>query len=248
MALNLNDHLLKTPDGLVTTLFWHLLSKVVLGPSHRVILGLECSLLVLLELVLVLVGHVRVCSLLEVVGSVGETSLASLLRVIRRVILSIIHCLLAGLLDVASAEWLVLSISVLGLSFQATCGHVRGLMPGIVLGRFVDLVEAVRVRVDLGGCLLSGVTSHVAHQDDGIVEQFAELAIGDDQCAQGAQAIQSLVAMLLRGLFVYRCTWERRVATIQVLSLPEEVLEQVALVFAQEQMLGLLDDIAQISD
>lgn len=118
MALDLNHHLLEAPNGLIAALLRHLLAKVVLGALLRLFLLLKSSLLVLLHLIFVLVGYVGVCGLLQVVRGIGQTSLAGHVRIIRWVVLSIIHSLLGGLLDITSAEGLVLSILVLGLGLE----------------------------------------------------------------------------------------------------------------------------------
>ena len=246
MALDLNHHLLEAPDCLVAAVLGHLLAKVVLGALLRILFGLESSLLVFLGLVLVLIRHVLVCCLLQVVGCVRQASPTSLLRVIGRVVLSVVHSLLACLLNIALAEWLVLSILILCLGLESTGVQVWDVVPCVLWSRLVDLVEAVLIRIDSVCRLLGSITSHIAQEDTSIAEQFTELAIGENQCAECAKTVQGFVAVLLSSGFVGRRTWQLCVAAIQILCLPDEVLEQVALVLAQKQMLGLFDDIAEI--
>ena len=54
--------------------------------------------------------------------------------------------------------------------------------------------------------------------------------------------------MLLSGAFVDWCPWELGLATGDLAGLVDEILQQVALVLGQEKDLGLLDDIAKVSD
>jgi hypothetical protein len=74
------------------------------------------------------------------------------------------------------------------------------------------------------------------------------LTVGDDERAEGSQTLQSLVSMLLRGVLINRCTWKRSIVGLDLLCLPNEVLEQVALVLGEEEIFGLLDDVANIGN
>lgn len=121
-------------------------------------------------------------------------------------------------------------------------------MPGVFWCRLIDLAESVLIRVDFGCSLLSGITSDIPEEKASIAEKFSELTVGDDQCAQCAKTVQCLVAVLLGSVLVNWCTWNLYIAAIQVLGLPDKILEQIALVLAQQQMLGFLNDIAKIGD
>lgn len=85
-------------------------------------------------------------------------------------------------------------------------------------------------------------------RDKNGLTKFAELTIGDDQSTQCAQTIKSLVAMLLSGSSVERSARNGSIATGDESCLPQEVLQQIALIFGQEQDLGLLNDIAKIGN
>jgi len=54
--------------------------------------------------------------------------------------------------------------------------------------------------------------------------------------------------MLLRGVLINRCTWQRSIPSLNLLCLPDEILEQVALVLRKEEVFGLLDNVAGISN
>ena len=52
-----------------------------------------------------------------------------------------------------------------------------------------------------------------------------------------------MVSMLLGSLLVDGCTWESGSATVDLLGLPDEILEQIALVLDKNQVLGCVDHI-----
>lgn len=76
--------------------------------------------------------------------------------------------------------------------------------------------------------------------------KLAELAVGDEQGAQGAKALESFVAVLLGSVLVDGQGGGSRIASAEVLALPDEVLEQVALVLGEQEDFGLLDGIAHV--
>lgn len=106
--------------------------------------------------------------------------------------------------------------------------------------------------MNAGTCLvcsvLCSIASNVTQQDGGIREELPELAVGDDQCAKCTETVKGLVAVLLRGLLVYWCLRGLGISTGHLLSLPDEVLEEVALVLGEQQGLRLLNDILDVSN
>lgn len=78
--------------------------------------------------------------------------------------------------------------------------------------------------------------------------KLAELAVGDQKLPESAETLNCLVAVLLCGLLVDWCIHGVCIALADGLGLPNEVLEQVALVLGEHQDLGLLDDMAQVLD
>lgn len=74
------------------------------------------------------------------------------------------------------------------------------------------------------------------------------MAIGDDESAESPETLKRLLSMLLRGLPIDRCLWGLRIAASDLLSLPDEVLEEIALVLREEKDLRLLDYIAEVSN
>ena len=54
--------------------------------------------------------------------------------------------------------------------------------------------------------------------------------------------------MLLSGVLINRCAGQALVATRDLFSIPDEVLEKISLVLGEEEDLGLLDDLPQIAN
>jgi hypothetical protein len=74
------------------------------------------------------------------------------------------------------------------------------------------------------------------------------LAVGNEKGAKSAEAVKSLVTMLARGILVDWRVGKCSIAAVDLLSLPDEVLEKVALVLGEQKDLGLLDDLLQVAD
>lgn len=93
-----------------------------------------------------------------------------------------------------------------------------------------------------------GSTNVQCNPGDGELTELPELAVGDEQSAKSSQALQSLLAMLLGGLLVDGGAGNVDGLGVPLLGLPDEVLEQVALVLGQKQVLGLLDNVASVGN
>lgn len=78
--------------------------------------------------------------------------------------------------------------------------------------------------------------------------KLAELTVGDQQSPESAQALKGLVSVLLRSLLINGRTRHRNGLGIELLSLPDEILQQVSLVLGQEKFLGLVDNIANVAN
>lgn len=74
------------------------------------------------------------------------------------------------------------------------------------------------------------------------------MTVGDNQRSQGAEALESLVALTLGVVLANGSIRSAGVATRDELSLPDEVLEKVALVLGEKEDLGLLNNVLEISD
>ena len=73
--------------------------------------------------------------------------------------------------------------------------------------------------------------------------EFAELAVGQEEGTEGPEAIQGFVAMLLSSALVHWGIGKLRVATSEVLRLPDEILQQISVILGEKQDLGLFDDV-----
>lgn len=76
--------------------------------------------------------------------------------------------------------------------------------------------------------------------------ELAELAIGDEQSSERTHALECLVSMLLGSVFINGRARGADDLGVEMLRLPDEVLQQVALVLGQEKLLGLVYHIADI--
>jgi hypothetical protein len=80
----------------------------------------------------------------------------------------------------------------------------------------------------------------------GTLTKLSELAIGDNKRAQRSQTLQSLIAVLLRSLLVNGSIGKSSISAIDLLRLPNEVLQEITLVLGQEKVFSLFNDITEI--
>jgi hypothetical protein len=78
--------------------------------------------------------------------------------------------------------------------------------------------------------------------------ELAELSVGDHERAESAKTLQSLIAVLLSSLLVNWSTWNASICAVDLLCLPDEVLEEITLILAEKKDLGLFNDGAGILD
>lgn len=247
MSLNLNDHLLQAPDKLLTPLLGHLCLEVVLatltdllGPLLVVLAGVGRDLLLEVGSRDLSAGaRVGLGSALLLVLS---CTLSCIGRVTRAIRVGCLGGVTASLLDILLAD----GNARLELLLKVVLVKVGSLVPGVVVGGSVDVLELLVCRVDLVRRLLCSIASNVAKEDAGVAKELAELAIGNEKRAEGTKAVESLIAVLPSSLLVDRSTRHLGVTRTNLLSLPDEVLDQVALVLGEKQDLGLLDDLLEI--
>lgn len=149
MALDLNDHLLQAVDALLAALLGKLLFQVVVGALS----GLASTILGLL-------GNILTCLLLKTVstlhGTLGgiNTRVAALLliaagkvgsigRVTRAAGVSSLSGVTESTLGLVSAEGLLLVVLGLSLVLEVILGKVRDIVPSVVFGGLIDLVEFI---------------------------------------------------------------------------------------------------------
>jgi len=78
--------------------------------------------------------------------------------------------------------------------------------------------------------------------------KLAELAVGDQESSKSAEALKSLVAMALGCVLADGRVRRTDRVGVKVLRLPDEVLQEVALVLGQQQVLGLLHNLTNIGN
>lgn len=78
--------------------------------------------------------------------------------------------------------------------------------------------------------------------------KLPKLAVGDKKRSQSPQTFQRLVAVLSRGVPVDRRAGRYGAAAGDLLRLPDEVLQQVAIVLGEEENLGRLNDFLEITN
>lgn len=141
VALNLDNHLLQTVDGLLTTLFWELVLKVTLGLTGGMTSSVFGLLWHILGGTILQVLHSRSSTRLSVnarvsavplvtcrrIGSVARITRAT--RCLARVTNSIPH--------LRAREWLLLVNLASHLILQIISGG--NVMPGVVIGGAINL-------------------------------------------------------------------------------------------------------------
>lgn len=248
MALDLNDHLLQAPDELLAPLLGHLPLEVALS-TLTVLLGLLLVILVHVSggLVLqVLCGNLSTGTRVGLSGAlllVQSSELSRSGRVTGAIRVGSLGAVASSLVNVLLAD----GHARLGLVAQVLLGKIGSLVPDVVLSGLINVGKLVLRRVDDVGRLLRGVAGNVAEEDAGIAQELAELAVGDEKCSEGTEALKSLVAVLLGSLLVNGGVGLLRIASTDLLSLPDEVLNEVALVLGEEQELGLLNDLLKVA-
>lgn len=76
--------------------------------------------------------------------------------------------------------------------------------------------------------------------------QFPELAICDEQSAQSSQPLKSFILVSRRSVLGQRSVWRLEALGIVVRSLPDKVLNQVAVILGQQKLLCELHNLSRI--
>ena len=240
VGLALDNHLLETEDDLVLALSGHLLVEVFLGLATVLLVALLNLLLGLRVDVVKLLLKSRLASVFAG-SSVGSVSILGVTGSRGGGVGGGISDLLSVLLGIALVE-------TLGLLLQVFLVEVGGLVPGVVLGSLVNLTELFLVGAELASSATSSITSHVPKQDGSILQELTELAIGDEQCAEGAETLKSILSIALSGVFVKRGLDAVNALWVKLGSLPDEVLDQVALVLGENEVLGKTDNLMGVAN
>lgn len=175
MTLNLDDHFLEAPDGLIPPVFRHLAVEVV----ARAVLG---GLRGVLNTILGLIGGIGRHLVLEAVDAslgtslsidtgastlllVAGSELGRILGIPRSAGMSGLGRIASHILHVLAGERRVLIDEIGSLAFQVARRKIRCLMPGVILGRTIDLRKLILRGIDLIGSRLRSIASHVAKEN-----------------------------------------------------------------------------------
>ena len=121
-------------------------------------------------------------------------------------------------------------------------------MPNVIFGGLINLAKGFFWWVDLVGCLLRSVTSDIAKEDLSVSQQLSELTIGDDQSTECSETFKRFIGMLFGSVFVNGGARDLGIAAIKLLGLPDEVLQQVALVLAEKKIFSLSNNFSEIGN
>lgn len=240
MALDFGDHFLQSPDGLLTALLWHFLAQVIL----RLLRDFPTTLFGVFR-------HIGRCLFAKTPSSslrAGLTGLLIILAIASLISICSIGRIIGRLISVLLGERLLLVVGGLHLRLKVVLGKIWGIVPGVILSRLVELCKLILIWIYSVCGILSGITSHISDENSGIIEQLSELTIGDEQGSKCSQTFQCLVAMLLGSLLIGWGTGQLGITSTNMLRLPDEILEQIALVLGQKKNLGLLNDLFHIGD
>lgn len=78
--------------------------------------------------------------------------------------------------------------------------------------------------------------------------KLTELPVSDDKRAKSPKPFQCLVSVLFSGLLANWSARKSDISTLDLLRLPNEILEQIALVLGKKQVLGLLNNRTEVGD
>jgi len=203
VSLDLDHHLLQSPDGLIAAFLWKLVLEVT-----------RSSFTVLAGAVLVLIWELLVGTLLDMVKTTLETTLgvdaavfaaalfgSSLTSNVPWIRLSVgigsLSSDLSSSLCVVTAEWLV-AVDMLACSLlKVLSREFWNVVPCVVLGWSVDLVQLFLAWTDVASGLGGGITDNVSENDLGILKKLAELAVAENESSESLQSFHSLLIVLL---------------------------------------------------
>lgn len=76
--------------------------------------------------------------------------------------------------------------------------------------------------------------------------KFAKLSVGENEGAKSPQSFECLISVLLGGGLVDWCIWKLSVTNRDLLRLPDEILNQVVLIFREDQVFCLVNHVPKI--
>ncbi len=139
-------------------------------------------------------------------------------------------------------------VQALSLLPEVVLGEVGGVMPGVVCGGRINVAQLLFRGANTRGSVCGGVAGDVAEENRGILEELPELSVGNEESSKGPQALKSLVALLVCRILVNGSAGHVDGFGIPLLGLPDEVLQEVALVLGEKEVLRILDDLTGVGD
>lgn len=76
--------------------------------------------------------------------------------------------------------------------------------------------------------------------------KLSEFSVRDEELSQGLQTLESLATVLLSGLLVNRHIRLVGLTGIEMRGIPDEFLEQVAVILGEPELFRLINDVTQI--
>jgi len=203
VSLDLDNHLLQSPDSLVAALLWDLVLEIA-----------RSSVPVLASAILVLVRDLLVGAVSDVIDTSLETTLgvdaviltvalfgSSMMGKVPWIGLSVrvgsLSSELSGSLCVITAEWLVAVDLLAGRLLEVLSREFWNVVPCVVVGWSVDLVQLLLARANVAGGLGGGITDDVSKDDLGIFKELAELSVAENESSEGLQSLHSPLIVLL---------------------------------------------------
>jgi len=203
VSLDLDNHLLHSPDGLVAAVLWDLVLEVARSP-----------VLVLASAILVLVGDLLVGTVSDVVDTSLKTTLGvdaviltialfgnSMMGKVPWIGLSIrmgsLGSELSSSLCVITAEWLVAVDLLASRLLEVLSREFWNVVPCVVVGWSVNLVQLFLAWANAAGGLGGGITDNVSKDDLGIFKELTELSVAENESSEGLQSLHSPLIVLL---------------------------------------------------
>jgi hypothetical protein len=85
-------------------------------------------------------------------------------------------------------------------------------------------------------------------QREGGHTELAKLAVGNNQGSQGTQSVKGLIPVLLRLFLTDGRDRSSQALVVELIGLPDEVLQQIAMILGQQQILGLFHNFIDVCD
>lgn len=178
MRLNLDNHLLQSPDSLFTALLGHLVLQIAVG-AFTVLAG---TLLLVFGDVFFNVMNTLLDASLSIDAGIAAIALfrrqlvGGIPRIARAVGVGCLSNVASNIPKLVLIERRFLVEGVTELLLHVLLVEIRSIVPLVVCGRIIDSAKSLLVWTELASRLCSGVAGNVAEKNTGIRDELAELA------------------------------------------------------------------------